>query len=225
MSYEPNLVLLNSQLLGRPHGIEAFFDAVHAGGFETYDVRMGSRFEHTSSWRGYGKHPDLTLANEKRQLALDARNQSGDFEVRLYLSWGDPGSGESHIAHVRAVNYQTALFTRAESDPEHYSRVFLDLGMILYEAILPDFGWLDICEPAGFTWYDDIEALRVPHLYWASFFGPSYVNKLGRERLLTAPVWSVEALADGGLLCVLSPSVGWGRRPTDPSVKTHLGID
>jgi hypothetical protein len=225
MSYEPNLVFFNSQTLGRPHSLEALFGAVHATGYETDNLRMGRQFEYSSAWRGYGQHVDSVLAYEKKQLALDASNGQEGFRVTLWVYWEDPNSSRSQKAHTSVTTLSAAQFTRPECNPEHYSRVFLDLGIALYEALLPDFGWLDMCEPAGFTWYDDIEALAVPHLYWANFFGPRYVDKLGRECLLTAPVWSVEALADGGLLCVLSPSVGWGRRPIEAAVKTHLRID
>jgi len=45
-----------------------------------------------------------------------------------------------------------------------------------------------------------------PGIYWANFWGPSYVDKLGRKKLLSAPSYKVEELSDGGLLVLTAPS-------------------
>ncbi len=41
--------------------------------------------------------------------------------------------------------------------------------------------------------------LNVPALYYINLFGPELVNKLGRDRLLNAPAWKIEELADGSI--------------------------
>jgi len=46
----------------------------------------------------------------------------------------------------------------------------------------------------------------LPGLFWANFFGPEYVDLLGREKLLSSPVHEVRQLQDGGLLLLLSES-------------------
>jgi hypothetical protein len=46
----------------------------------------------------------------------------------------------------------------------------------------------------------------LPGIYWANFFGPKYVNLIGRNKLLSAPCFKVTELQDGGILIIISPS-------------------
>lgn len=60
---------------------------------------------------------------------------------------------------------------------------------------------------------------NVPHalsgLFWANFFGPEYVEALGRDRLISAPCHKIEELSDGGIIVFLSES------PLDASGKDY----
>jgi hypothetical protein len=47
--------------------------------------------------------------------------------------------------------------------------------------------------------------LEAPWLYRINLFGPEYVAKLGRERLLNTPAWQVKELDDGGILVATIP--------------------
>jgi hypothetical protein len=68
--------------------------------------------------------------------------------------------------------------------------------------------------------------LQLPHIYWANFFSPAYVEQLGRDRLMNAPGWKKESLNDGGLLYVLTPSLeGTGPKAMVEAVKKYFGID
>ena len=75
----------------------------------------------------------------------------------------------------------------------------------LYHRLLPQLGRTDVTrERAPFPSNDDIV---VRHLYWANFFGPRYVERLGRQFLLEAPAHRVEDLDDGGLLLVTRENI------------------
>jgi hypothetical protein len=63
----------------------------------------------------------------------------------------------------------------------------------------------------GYQWYDSEAQLtqaallathEVHHIYPINFWGPEIVEKLGRERVLNAPAWRKEVLADGGVLLI-----------------------
>lgn len=209
MSLEPRLVFLNSPSLGQPGSLEATLAIIQSKGYEIVDLRVGSQKAPVVGWDKYDLNTqhDLGIVYEKRQLSFRAQNAAERFELSLWIRWDQSAEGEVHMAYVSAVCFQTALFNRSEYNPEHSSRLFVEFGKSLYKVIVPDFGWIDICEPAGCTWYDDVSRLAVPHVYWANFFGRSYVAKFGRERMLRAPVWSIEELNDGGLLYILSPSL------------------
>ncbi len=46
----------------------------------------------------------------------------------------------------------------------------------------------------------------LPGVFWANFFGPAYVNLIGKEKFLTAPVYFKEELENGGFLLLTTPS-------------------
>lgn len=43
---------------------------------------------------------------------------------------------------------------------------------------------------------------EIQHIYTINFLGPEIVEKLGRERILSAPAWRNEPLDDGGVLLI-----------------------
>lgn len=66
----------------------------------------------------------------------------------------------------------------------------------------------------------------LPGLYWLNFFGEPYCNLIGRERLLTAPAFSCEAIDAGVLICLASSLEAWDsteRRTVEARVLAHLG--
>lgn len=229
MSHEPRLVFLNSRNLGQPGSLESVASAVQNSGFSVINLSVGSRREKIVFCGQYDQHAldCFEVAYENRQLTFEAREMHEGFDVLVRMHWEKNARGQTRRAHVSAVCFQTALFTRSECNPEHYASLFLDLGKTLYKSLTPDFGWLDICEPAGYTTQDEIDALALSHIYWANFFGPGFVRRLGTKRLLDAPAWSVEELGDGGVLLVLSSSPGYGYKHQVPIavVKAHLGIE
>ncbi|MGD9720829.1 MAG: hypothetical protein AB7O59_14155 [Pirellulales bacterium] len=71
----------------------------------------------------------------------------------------------------------------------------------------------------------DIE-VAIPGLYWLNYFGPPYVEMLGRERLLTAPAFEAKALGDGVLLALDESPEAWQQpsyRQREQDVVNHLG--
>lgn len=71
----------------------------------------------------------------------------------------------------------------------------------------------------------------IPELYWATVFGPPYVEMFGRERLLSAPAYKVEALGPDRVLVQLSERLDDLEKRWDEvekvriAVKNHLGAD
>jgi hypothetical protein len=68
--------------------------------------------------------------------------------------------------------------------------------------------------------------LNVVALYYINLFGPELVNKLGRERLLSAPAWQIEELADGSIFLVPEDHVeAGGGGYSLKKVADYLGIN
>lgn len=234
MSAEPTLVFLNSKTLGMAGGVERFVQAFQHCRYDVRKLRVGStgkpiagteRWDDQTEWIVRQAYEHRMLDFEASRLA-DAQRQIR-FEVFVQLGWGEEHLGEEERAWVGATCFQTALFNRSEHDTEYYSQFFLDLGRELYAVLRPAFGWLGFCQLSGHTGFDDVEQLGVPHVYWANYFGPDYVSKLGREHLMSAPTWSTEPLVDGGILYVLgsSPGVVCEDHVAKADVQRHFGVE
>ena len=109
---------------------------------------------------------------------------------------------------------------------EIFFRILSTSGEIAYGFLLGS-RWLDFCQLSGKTGFDDVEQLNVPHIYWANYFGPDYVSKLGREHVMSAPAWAAEPLDDGGILYILGsgPGVVCEDHVAMVDVQQHFGLE
>ena len=210
MSVQPDLRFYRSCELGKPGCLEAAIEAVHSAGFSV--LRPRTRAQEVGRFGEQDLLPlqeKLPVAYAERRLYFNARDEQSDFEAFVQMAWTAPQRHEARQDYVGAVSYQTQLFFGSTADAERYSKLYLMLGKALYRSISPEFGWLDFGDPAGATSDRDVEYLTLPHIYWANFFGPRYVRKLGREWIGNAPGGYVESLNDGGVLYVVSPALGF----------------
>jgi hypothetical protein len=70
----------------------------------------------------------------------------------------------------------------------------------------------------------EVRAVALQPLEWLNVYGGPYVARLGRERLLAAPAWRADVLADGSIAVVLSRhplQVAWEEAA---AVALHLGV-
>jgi hypothetical protein len=116
------------------------------------------------------------------------------------------GSGSfAYLTDSRSVVLrQNAHFPDGRS-PDRMADGLLALALDLYPGLRPAYGWVD---EDGWNMLPDsvLGAMRPVYLYWATFYGPAWVAKLGRDFLLGAPGWRVVDLGDGGLLHVATES-------------------
>lgn len=230
MSLEPRLVFLNSQNMSKVGYLEALLDVFGPLGFDVHTLKVGNYKNVFASWDHYPDSDEnkLAVAYQYKQLKFDVSNKQESFDLFVQLGWGKEHLGKEKLSWLGAVCFQTPLFNYEEGNPAHYSRLYLDIAKRVYEVLQPRFGWLDMSVGlADDTSFEDVEVLALPHLYWANFFSAAYVEKIGRNHILNAPAWSIEDLADGGLLYVLSSGPGLASEEDHVSVeavKKHFGI-
>lgn len=99
---------------------------------------------------------------------------------------------------------QWASFREGDS-PDGVANGLLALATHFYPCLRPQYGWVD---EAGWNLPEGkaLAALRPRYLFWANFFGPEYVQAIGREFLKRAPGWVSVDLPDGGILHVCTES-------------------
>lgn len=223
MSASLHIVFLDSQHLGKPRSLEQVVQVFLSAGFEIDQFKVE---DEVMSWGEYAQKPEeiIAVAYKAKELSFPAFNPEWRLEILQQIGWGITKMGGERRAWIRTITDNTPYFWHAEYNPAKYSRLFLDIGKSLYEVLGPTFGWVDF-DYGLFTTHEDIEALELPTLYWANFFGPAYVNKIGRDKILSAPAWAIEELADGGLLYVLASCPGLADDHVPPdSVKAHFGV-
>lgn len=216
-------MFLDSERLGKPGSIEQIIHAFVDLGFEVEQLRISSGNEQQERYV-QGRRQIVELAYNVKGLSFQAFNSKWQLEVYQQIDWGVSKLGDEKRAWIRTVTDNTPYFWRAKYDPARYSRFFLDIGRSLYQIVSPSFGWVDFDHGLQTT-HEDIESLELPTLYWANFFGPPYVARIGREKIMSAPAWSIEELPDHGLLYVLSSCPGLADDHVPPDdVKNHFGV-
>lgn len=229
MSTRANLKFLDCQLIGEADSLEKILDELQKVGLELGLVEVGSlAFEQFAFWRYYDDKAksELGIAYDKRQLIFRTTDSKSYTVLTFDIEWSLADAGVPTRATLQAKAFQTTMFTQREYDPELHAQRFVEIGVRLYELVRPTFGWIERCRPSGYTKWNHIDDLHIPHIYWANFFAPTYVSKYGRDFLLSAPGWKKESLSDGGLLYILSADLaGTGAKSLLAEVKQYFGVE
>ena len=113
----------------------------------------------------------------------------------------------------------------ARGNPNWYTE-FLALTRLLAEHMDAVYGWADAeikSEYAPVT-PASVAALDPQPLAWVNIYGRAYVEQIGHDRLMSAPAWRVEALANGGVMATLGSKYWPIRWEENRAFADHLGI-
>ncbi len=124
-----------------------------------------------------------------------------------------------NLGFTGSKNYQTFLMWINEKyfTQETSIKNFLKFSISLYEVLTPDYGSIHQTNDAinlatvqhvkfGKTVLPIDLKKGLPNIYWANFFSPVFVDLIGKQKLLDAPVYERMDLPNGGLLLITSPS-------------------
>ena len=119
------------------------------------------------------------------------------------------------------------FFTFGETRQHRYD-LFVQLVEVTATVWHPLYGCLVRGGNTPDTTADDARALQIKCLCDISVFGPELVDRIGRERVLTAPAWQIRRLSDGGIVLVPYPYVREDLHHPSPytrrAVARHLNI-
>jgi hypothetical protein len=136
----------------------------------------------------------------------------------------DVGVALSYSEELIVLTADDGFFTFGETRQHRYE-LFVQLVEVTYTVWHPLYGFL---MGGPDTTADDARALQIKWLYDINVFGPEFVDKIGRERLLTAPAWQIRRMSDGGIILVPFPYVEEDLRHPSPytrrAVARHLNI-
>ena len=95
------------------------------------------------------------------------------------------------------LDYRYRLFDESTNELEMYEH-FLDALRLIYEAYHPIYAYQS--DAGTLTTLEEAQTAQIHTLYSINFFGPELVEKLGRERIASAPAERITSLSDGGIM-------------------------
>lgn len=140
------------------------------------------------------------------------------YQSKLAVQMGYGASGGYNTVHIWVEEDYFTLQSQVEN--------FLKLSIKIYSLLSPEYGSIHqtsdkielstIQDPVyGKTVLPTDLRKGLPGIYWANYFGPQLVERIGKKKLLSIPVESVMELVDGGVLIITSPS------PLEPSSEAN----
>lgn len=140
------------------------------------------------------------------------------FESKIAISMGFAASGGFNTLSIWVEEEYFETSVRTED--------FLQMSIAIYAVLCPAYGNIHQTRDAlqmatvqdpkyGETILPTDLRKGLPGIYWANFFGLEYVEKIGRQRLLSAPCEDIRELPDGGVLILTTPS------PLNPSLEVN----
>jgi hypothetical protein len=167
-------------------------------------------------------HPSPETARETWGLGFEHRKLAPDSYD--FLDSRTVGSAMLGFYHdFSTVQFGQATFRRTPAEKDAIAEGLLDLGMFLYAALKPQYGWVDMPKKKYLPGGKDICEFRVRSFFWANWFGPAMVEKFDRRFLMKVPAFRAQELENGGIVVVATPTYcEWWLEAKSEAVK-YLG--
>lgn len=153
---------------------------------------------------------------ERSYSVLLRRETRFESQIAIVMGFAASGGFNTMSIWVEEEYFETPVRTED----------FLQLSIAMYALLCPVYGNIHQTHDAlqmatiqdpkyGETILPTDLRKGLPGIYWANFFGVEYVEKIGRQRLLSAPCEDIRELPDGGVLILTTPS------PLQPSLEAN----
>lgn len=110
--------------------------------------------------------------------------------------------GNQNVWHIR-LSLDMAYIDEYENKKSTNNAIsFLKLGKSIFQFLHPSIGFGDICQNVNRLYIN-----KKSEILWATFLESRIISKIGRDKILKAPVWRIEELKEDGILLIL------GRNP------------
>ncbi|MCT9095441.1 hypothetical protein [Haloarchaeobius sp. HME9146] len=161
------------------------------------------------------------------------------FNVNLLLNPGVPSIPE---VPTISIHVNTAAFGKSGSKTtisagqnlETLLEIISEVGNYLTPSF--SFGLAEAGnEEDPYISKEEIEKGQLPRVFWSTIFSERFIERLGRDTILSSPAWRVEELSNGQIMIIATdhmtrPSDEWWEHPTDPwgnrfrAIEEHLGL-
>lgn len=178
---------------------------------ENLEWRQVTNLDET--WVYYGRPGGWGIELWKPSMARELRH------VIIEVTQAPEGMQET----LGRISLSTILKS-TEEDPTLF-REFLAWVAFLVGLTNPWYGWgggnIGLQEPIPID-VGTVTALKPQAIEWLNIYGPSYVKRIGLQRLTTAPAWRIDTLVDGSVMLVLAEDQYTASTEAAHAVERHL---
>lgn len=126
--------------------------------------------------------------------------EQGDFDIQVFLVHSPVGVDlpvDAPYRYFGTISDADYVWPSSLSDPNRSLSSILEVTTETFAALGGVYGAI-----GGGEWLrpDAVVAGELRELWWANLFGPEFIERLGRDRLLTAPAWRLDTLSNGGVV-------------------------
>jgi len=174
---------------------------------------MPEEFDNSGRWVSISPPKFESLLTEwgKSDIVLMRRQSRYEAEIAISMDFTSSGCFNTFLYWIEEDYFRSLLSIDN----------FIRLSVAIYNELKPDYGGIHQTRDAIdlTTIEHDLYGKTVvptdlnkgfPNVYWGNFFGPRFINIIGREKLKSAPCFQRQDLTDGGILILTSHS------PLDP---------
>lgn len=159
--------------------------------------------------------------NRNGHIVIFIDGESFDFTFKILQDW--EGYGLPGLEGV-IVTWHRSL---SRKYPEQTTNYLFDVSQIIQESLDTPFAFShtvgNIDREKQVT-ESNVEVARIPDIYWMMLLSDSACERIGRDRLRTAPVWKSEPLTDNGIGVVATGDPYQYTKEKKEQIKAHLGI-
>lgn len=139
------------------------------------------------------------VAEQRKTLSFDVYSTSREGLLKRFEFGGSLEPDEGYI--LLSINWELFDAAFAGEDSEPREAYWIELLQEIYRCWHPLYAYRFShgSGPLADPKQEDIRALAIHSVYGTNFFGPEFVAKLGREKLLSIPAYRVVELGDGGI--------------------------
>lgn len=146
------------------------------------------------AWLGGKTNQDI-LEREYYQSQLMMKGRAPS-KVNYFISWRN--WTDKILFNCICVNISKGFLKKDEIELHKFVE-FCDNTVRMFHPVhaeIYDYTDSIICTSTDNALIPDDLSVRCPALKWRTYFGPSYIDLLGRENILNAPCWKVEEVGD-----------------------------
>jgi hypothetical protein len=189
-----------------------------------------------AAWLGGQMYSQDDLEREYHESQLMAKGRKPS-KISYFVGWRNWTDTDSVLFNSVSVDISKIFLERNKAEFERFVRFCDDLVCLFRPAHAELYDYISSieCTSTHNAFIPDRLDIRCPALKWRTYFGPPYIELLGREVILNAPCWKTEEIGETIVLQLTETVfeeipqelrqnvVDYFEQSVDPQIRSNLG--